>query len=209
MKFIEFFTNRRMEFFKAVNTSTGATVGFSLFEFPLKRKAARSRAEQSLRPHGHLLLAKGEIPLWVPRERLASFQDSTLPSSSYDEDNYEEYESDEDSDDEGSLDMEAVNRWFNRDDDFSVKYLAVTPGYRRLRLGARLMRAGLKVADKYRAKVCLFASSMGEPLYLKLGFKVVEKVVNKTYTDTFMVRELKGKSEVPRSNQLRERRKTI
>ena len=193
LELVQNFDDRWIEIFKAVNTSTSAIVGFSIFEFPEKGETPLSEAEHSLRPHAQSLFAKGEIPPWAPEEKFDPFANSRLPSPSYDKDEV----NDEEDDLISELGAEALGRCYDYNEDFFVRYLAVTPCYRRLGLGERLMRAVLNIADERGAKVCLSPTTMGQPLYLKLGFKVVEEVETERYTETYMVREPENKSEVP------------
>ena len=198
LDFTDEFSDPYIEIFKAVDKSSGAIVGFSLFEFPGNGEAARSEAEQSLRPNGHSLLAEGQISLGVPPEIIAKLRSPSYDENGDKDDDEGDSEDDDEDDSEGDDDKrwllwEALDRCYNGDTDFFVHFLAVTPCYRRLGLGARLMQAGLKVANERRARVCLSASPMGLPVYLKLGFKVAEEING----ETWMIREPDGGLEVP------------
>ena len=189
LDFIEDFDDRQMEIFKAVNTSTGAIAGYCMFQFPDEGEFPRSEAEHALRPHGHLLIAKGELPLWVPEEKFECSEESSLPSPDDEDDDEDDYD--------WLKEDEARDRCYDEEVDFYVDFVAVAPAYRRLGLGARLLRAALDIADARGAKMCLETTTMALPLYEKLGFKVVEEYKWKGYTKTWMAREPEGKPEVP------------
>ena len=146
------------EFFKAVDTSNGAIAGFCSFIFPLEGQPARSVEEQRLRSEDQSLAGCKEIVARVPPKELCPRESSPLSCKAWD------------------LRREATRRWCDWREHFTIDCLAVRPCYRRHRLGARLLQAGLDIADEREAKIYVTASSMGLPVYLKQGFEVVEQV---------------------------------
>ena len=161
----------------------------------------------------HQSLGTNKTPMAEPLDKEDDGFDADTEDLINEDDDEEKEDNDDDCEDDGESDDEdddgesdddegyaevrsiwdAINRCYNKDVDFWVEYVAVTPCYRRLGLGARLLQAGLNLVDERRGKVCVSASPIGIPLYLKLGFKVAEEIDGETY----MVRELEGKSEEP------------
>ena len=145
--------------FKAVDTATGAIAAFSLFLDPLgdiqlpsidEVQAAASKAAGTSNA--------SKFPAdWIKFEGMtwSLIRDMNKRSDVLDS---------------------VYEKWRNRQTDYSVSTLAVRPSYRRHGLGSQLIQAGLNFADAKGAPVTVMASSMGLPLYLKLGFEKVEEI---------------------------------
>jgi len=79
--------------------------------------------------------------------------------------------------------------------------LATSPMHQRHGAGTALTKWGINLANKYDVAIGLFATSMGEPLYAKLGFQSLAKPTaqvegeDEKVTMTIMRLEPKKRSE--------------